>query len=165
MAPANEFAVATTLPTLERPRAQYVVVAEANDNKDLAVLAWQDTTSSLAPISGHGIAQHQGVVSVAVTGLDVSRVVTADINQEGVLSIHTWKVGPGGVVAQLGYRTAPATAAQDVAMAAVSSNEVVTAYETTGGQPGGGSMDHPLRTVSLHQRPSSARDPRFSRPP
>jgi len=133
LAPANEFAVATTLPTLERPRSQYVVVAEANDNKDLAVLAWQDTTSSLAPISGQGIAQDQGVVSVAVTGLDPSRVVTADINQEGVLSIQTWKVGPGGVVAQLGYRTAAATAAQDVAIASVSSNEVVTAYETTGG--------------------------------
>jgi hypothetical protein len=133
LAPANEFAVTTTWPTLVNPRAQYVVVAEANDNKDLEVLAWHDTTSSLAPISGPGIANHQGVVSVAVTGLDTNRVVTADINQAGVLSIDTWKIGPGGVVSQQGYRTAAATAAQDVAIAVVSSDEVVTAYETTGG--------------------------------
>jgi hypothetical protein len=73
LAPTNEFAVATTLPTLVKPRAQYVVVAEANDNQDLEVLAWHDTTSSLESISRHGIAEHQGVVSVAVTGLDLSR--------------------------------------------------------------------------------------------
>jgi hypothetical protein len=133
LAPANEFAVAATLPTPESPRAHYVVVAKANDKKDLEVLAWHDTTSSLESISGHGIAEHQGVVSVAVTALDPSRVVTADINKEGVLSIDTWKVGLGGVVSQRGYRTAGATASKDVAIAALSSNEVVTAYETTQG--------------------------------
>ena len=90
----NEFAVATTVPTLEKPRAQYVVVADANDNKDLEVLAWHDTTTSLESMSRHGLAEHQGVVSVAVTGLDASRVVTADINKKGVLSIDTWKVEP-----------------------------------------------------------------------
>jgi hypothetical protein len=129
----NEFAVATTVPTLEKPRGQYVVVADANDNKDLEVLAWHDTTTSLESMSRHGIAEHQGVVSVAVTGLDASRVVTADINKKGVLSIDTWKVEPGGVASQRGYRTAPATASQDGSMATVSSNEVVTAYETTEG--------------------------------
>jgi hypothetical protein len=42
------------------------------------------------------------VVSVAVTRLDPSRAVTAEINKEGVLSIDTWKVGAGGVVSQRG---------------------------------------------------------------
>jgi hypothetical protein len=133
VAPTNEFAVATTLPTLENPRAQYVVVAEANDNNDLEVLAWHDTTSSLVSTSAHGIADHQGVVSVAVTGLDPNRVVTADINKQGVLSINTWKVGTGGVVSLRSYRTAGATASQDVAITTVSSDDVVTAYETTAG--------------------------------
>jgi hypothetical protein len=133
LAPANEFAVAATLPRPGSPRAQYVVVAQANGNKDLEVLAWHDTTSSLESIPGHGIAEHQGVVSVDVTALDSNRVVTADINKEGVLSIHSWKVEPEGVVSQRGYRTAGATASRDVAIAAVSCNEVVTAYETTHG--------------------------------
>jgi hypothetical protein len=133
LAAGNEFAVATTLPTLGSPRAKYVVVAEANDNKDLEVLAWHDTASALESISGHGTAEHQGVVSVAVAALDPGRVVTADINKEGVLSIDTWKIAQGGVVSQLGYRTAGATASQDVAIAAVSCNEVVTVYETTKG--------------------------------
>ena len=130
LAPTNEFAVATTLPTRESFRAQYVVVAEANDSTHLEVLAWHDTTSSLESLSKHGTSEHKGVVSVAVTGLDACRVVTADINKEGVLSIHTWKVGPEGVESQRGYRTAAATAAQDVAIATVSRDEVVTAYET-----------------------------------
>jgi hypothetical protein len=133
LAQTSEFAIAATAPTLQSPRSQYVVLAEANDDKDLEVLAWHDTTSSLDPVSGYGIADHEGVVSVAVTGLDSSRVVTADINEEGVLSIHTWKIGPGGIVSQRGYRTPRATASQDVAMATLSDNEVVTAYETTEG--------------------------------
>jgi hypothetical protein len=133
LAAANEFAVATTAFDLGSARAKYVVVAEANDNKDLEVLAWHDTTSSLESIGGHGIADHQRVVSVAVTALDPNRVVTADINKAGVLSVDTWKVGREGVVSQRGYRTAGATASKDVAIAAVSYNEVVTAYETTKG--------------------------------
>jgi hypothetical protein len=71
--PTNEFAIATTVPTPQSPRAQYVVVAEANVDQDLEVLAWQDTTSSLEKLSRHGIAEHEGVVSVAVTGLDSNR--------------------------------------------------------------------------------------------
>jgi hypothetical protein len=133
LAATNEFAVATTVPTLENPRAHYVVLAEANDSKELEVLAWRDTVSSLESLSGHGIAEHEGVVSVGVTGLDAGRVVTADINKKGVLSIHTWKVGPGGVVSQRSYRTAAATASLDVAITTVSCNEVVTAYVTTKG--------------------------------
>jgi len=121
------------VPTPQTPRAQYVVVAEANVDQDLEVLAWQDTTSSLEKLSRHGIAEDEGVVSVAVTGLDANRVVTADINKAGVLSIQTWNVGTGGVVSQRVYRTAAATASQDVSIATVSSSEVVTAYETTEG--------------------------------
>jgi hypothetical protein len=133
MLPTNEFAVATTVPTPQSPRAQYVVVAEANVDQDLEVLAWQDTTSSLEKLSRHGIAEDQGVVSVAATGLDSNRVVTADVNEEGVLSIQTWAVGTGGVVSQRVYRTVAATASKDVEIATVSSSEVVTAYETTEG--------------------------------
>jgi hypothetical protein len=131
---ANQFAIATTQPTPEKPRSEFVVVAEANKYNDLEVLAWRDTTSSLEAISGHGIANHQDVVTVAVTGLDAHRVVTADVNKSGVLSVHTWSVETAGVVSERGYRSAQGTASpKNVAIATLNCNEVVTAYTTTGG--------------------------------
>ncbi len=132
--PTNPFAIATTLPTLEDPRAKYVVIAEENGNTDLEVLAWRDTTSALDPTGSAGVAKKKGVTAVAVTGLDACRVVTADVNKSGVLSIHTWTVGAGGVTSEKAYHTAASTAAADVAIATVSSREVVTAYETPAGQ-------------------------------
>jgi hypothetical protein len=132
--PTNRFAIATTIPTLANPRAQYVVIAEENAASDLEVLAWQDTTSSLNATASAGIAARTGVTAVAITGLDASRVVTADVNKKGVLSLHTWTVGAAGVNPRKGYRTAAATALSNVAIARLSSSEVVTAYESPAGQ-------------------------------
>jgi hypothetical protein len=132
--PANQWAVGTTLPSLENPRAQYVVIAEQNANSDLEVLAWHNTSSSLVATPPAGLAKKTGVTGVAVTGLDSHRVVTADVTHDGVLSIHTWTVGSGGVKREKEYHTATATASSNVAIAALSSTEVATAYETPAGQ-------------------------------
>jgi hypothetical protein len=132
--PANQWAIGTTLPSPENPRAQYVVIAEQNADSDLEVLAWHDTTSSLVATGPAGVAKKHSVTAVAVTGLDSKRVVTADVNHEGVLSIHTWTVGSGGVKREKEYHTAAATASSNVSIAALSSTEVATAYETPAGQ-------------------------------
>jgi hypothetical protein len=132
--PANQWAIGTTLPSLENPRAQYVVIAEQNADGALEVLAWHDTASALVATGPAGIAKKHGVTSVSVTGLDARRVVTADINREGLLSLHTWAVGSGGVTREKEYHTAAATASSNVSIAALSSTEVATAYENPGGQ-------------------------------
>jgi hypothetical protein len=45
LAPANEFAVAATLPTPESPRAHYVVVTKANDKRTWR--CWRGMTQHL----------------------------------------------------------------------------------------------------------------------
>jgi hypothetical protein len=116
--PTNPFAIATTLPTFENPRSHYVVIAEENANTDLEVLAWQDSTSSLVPLSHTGTARKKGVAGVAVTGLDPCRVVTADVDSVGGLSIHTWTVDAGGVRPLKAYHTAASTSSSNVAITA-----------------------------------------------
>jgi hypothetical protein len=129
----NPFTITTTVPTLQDPRSKYVVVAEANTNRALEVLAWQDTTSSLVLTSTPGIVNNGFDIAVGVTGLDPGRVVTADVNDAGVLSINTWTVGSAGVVLQNGVSTAPATASQEVAIATLSPTQVVTAFQEPNG--------------------------------
>ena len=131
--PSNQWAIGTTLPTPANPSAQYVVIAEQNANNDLEVLAWHNTLSSLVATAPAGIAKKTGVTGVAVTGLDSHRVVTADVTSDGVLSIHTWTVGAGGVKREKEYHTAAATASSSVSIAALSSTEVATAYVTPAG--------------------------------
>jgi hypothetical protein len=132
------FAIATTVPG-GGPRAQYVVLAEANTNNDsnvngnLELLAWQDTTSSLVSVGAPGTVVTPGLAAIAITGLDSGRVVTADIDNTGALSINTWTVGAAGVFLQNGYSTAASTASQSVAIATLSSTEVVTAFVTESG--------------------------------
>jgi hypothetical protein len=129
----NPFSISTTAPRLQDPRSQYVVVAESNANTNLEVLAWHDTTSSLVSTSTPGIVVSPGVIGVGVTGLDSGRVVTADVNNTGVLSINTWTVGSAGVALQNGYSTAASTANHEVAIATLSPTEVVTAYAAPNG--------------------------------
>jgi hypothetical protein len=142
---ANQpFAITTTVPTGSNPRAQYVAVAEGSEvfrcvivcktEPILEVLAWQDTTTSLLQTSAAGSASVPGgLAAVAVTGLDSGRVVTAEVDGTGVLSIRTWTVGASGVALQNGYSTAAESASPEVAIATLSSTEVVTAYALPNG--------------------------------
>ncbi len=135
LSPSSQFAITTTLPPDHNPRAQYVVAAKVNDAVNLEVLAWHDTGSSLVALSKVGIANHRATQTVAATGIDAHRVVTADVNEDGILSIHTWEVGPAGVTSLAGTATTASTAAtNDVAIAAVDCGAVVTAYETPAGE-------------------------------
>jgi len=133
----NAVSVATTLPvntSSGATRATYVVAAVANSNRKLEVIAWQDTTKalnrlSLAPVVNGATS----VTGVAATELDPNRVVTADCDNTGVLSIHTWKINSSGVFLQNSASTGPNTAAA-VSIARLSSTEVITAIETSKGE-------------------------------
>jgi hypothetical protein len=126
---SNQFALAATLPEGNDPRSHYVVIAEVDDANGLKVLAWQDTTASLELLSGVGLAKYSGVVTVAAAGLGPHRVVTADVDVNGTLSLNTWRVEESGVTSHGGSRTAEQTALpSDVSIAAISGSEVVVAY-------------------------------------
>ena len=79
-----------------------MVAAETNTSNDLEVIAWQDTTTKLVKTGTPGVVQGPGLFSVAMPGLDSSRVVTADIDFSGTLSINTWTVGPAGWLSKMG---------------------------------------------------------------
>jgi hypothetical protein len=126
---SNQFALAATLPEGNDPRSHYVVIAEVDDANSLNVLAWQDTTTSLELLSGVGLTKYSGVVTVAAAGLDPYRVVTADVDVNGTLSLNTWGVEESGVTWQAGSRTAEQTALpSNVSIAAIGGSEVVVAY-------------------------------------
>lgn len=113
--------VATTVP------AAYVVAAVANSGND-EVIAWQNTTSALVQVGTPQVVDDPGA-GIAITGLDASRVVTADISSTGNVVITTWKVGPDGVVEQKQGGTGPNAAYHNVAITRLSSTQVVTAYQ------------------------------------
>jgi len=99
----------------------------------LEVVAWQDTTTSLVHIGSASVASGLAVRSVAATGLDANRVVTADVDATNTLSINTWTIGgTAGVVHQNGYSTGPSTATA-VSITTVSPTQVVTATEDFSG--------------------------------
>jgi hypothetical protein len=126
---SNQFALAATLPEGNDPRSHYVVIAEVDDANSLNVMAWQDTTTSLELLSGVGLTKYSGVVTVAAAGLDPYRVVTADVDVNGTLSLNTWGVEESGVTWQAGSRTAEQTALpSNVSIAAIGGSEVVVAY-------------------------------------
>ncbi len=130
--------VATTTPTTSAPRAAYVVAAETNTSGALQVVAWQDTTTSLVNIGSASVSNGLPIQSVAASGLDANRVVTADVDSTGALSIDTWVIGgAAGVVQQNGYSTGPGVADTivdaDVSITTVSSTLVVTAFNDSSG--------------------------------
>jgi hypothetical protein len=126
---SNQFALAATLPEGNDPRSHYVVIAEVDNANGLKVLAWQDTTASLELLSSVGLVKYSGVVTVAAAGLGPHRVVTADVDVNGTLSLNTWRVEESGVTSHGGSRTAEQTALpSDVSIAAISGSEVVVAY-------------------------------------
>jgi hypothetical protein len=130
---AGPVSVAATTPTSSDPRSAYVVAAESAKGGALEMIAWQDTTTSLVEIGSASVANGLAVKSVAATGLDATRVVTADVDATGALSINTWVIGgTAGIVQQDGYNTGPSTTTA-VSIATVSSTEVVTAAEDFSG--------------------------------
>ena len=123
--------VATTVPP-PGGRAAYVVTAQANSSNDMVVTAWQNTTPELSDV-GFDTVQGPGVYGIAITGLDSSRVVTADIDFTGNLLINTWSVSSAGVVPQNGSSTGAGVAYQNVAITTLTSTQVVTAYQLLDG--------------------------------
>ena len=94
---------------------------------------WTRSVLSIYPIP----ASMRGNVpaSVAATGLDPSRVVTADFDAAGVLHIDTWTVSNTGVVKQNGASTSPnafvTNSPSVVEITTVSSTEVVVAFQNS----------------------------------
>jgi hypothetical protein len=133
----NAASLATTLPVATSSggtQAAYLVAAVINSNRKLEVIAWQDTGRALnrltlAPIPP----QSTSKTGVAATELDANRVVTADCDSTGVLSIRTWEINSGGAVLENSASTAPNTATA-VSIARLSSTEVITAIETSKGE-------------------------------
>ncbi len=149
--------IATTVPP-PHGRAAYVVAAEANTSNDLEVIAFQDThdaATGLVPAGTPGVVDGPGLFSVAITGLDSSRVVTADIDYSGTLSINTWTVGTGGVVKQNGRSTGVNFAYQNVAITTLSPTEVVIAYQQLDASGGGGSLAVEAWTIGADGLPTA----------
>jgi len=125
-------AFATTAPN---PKSAYVVAAGLISNTDLEVLAWMDPFSSLKQVPNPGVDEGNIPASVAATGLDPSRVVTADFDADGILHIDTWTVSNTGVVKQNGASTPPNAFVTNnpsvVEITTVSSTEVVVAFQNS----------------------------------
>jgi hypothetical protein len=129
---SNQFALAATLPEVNELRSRYVVIADVDEANRLKVLGWHDTTTSLEPLSRAGLSKYSGVVTVAAAGLGPHRIVTADVDVNGTLSLDTWSVEASGVTSHGGSRTAEETALpSNVSIAAISESEVVVAYVST----------------------------------
>jgi len=149
-------AITTTVP------ATYVVAAEANATNDLEVIAWHDTGSlkngGLVQLVDTGVVDGPGLQSVGITGLDSSRVVTADIDSSSILTISTWTVGPAGVVALKAKSTGANVAYQNVAITTLSPTEVVVAYQLLGAPgvsaSGGASLAAEEWTIAADGSPS-----------
>jgi hypothetical protein len=133
----NAVSVATTLPVVTSSggtQAAYLVAAVVNSNRKLEVIVWQDTGKALnrlalAPVPP----QPTSKTGVAATELDANRVVTADCDSTGVLSIDTWNINSSGAVLENSASTAPNTATA-VSIARLNSSEVITAIETFKGE-------------------------------
>jgi hypothetical protein len=112
-----------------------VVAAVINSNRALEVIVWQDTGTAykqLTPAPTPRPPQPTSKTGVAVTYLDGDRVVTADCDNTGVLSIDTWSIGSSGAGLEGRISTAP-NMATSVSIASLSSTQVVTAIQTPGG--------------------------------
>ncbi|MGO8974259.1 MAG: hypothetical protein ACLQJ0_19050 [Steroidobacteraceae bacterium] len=125
-------AIATTTPSLTDAQSSYVVAAFPDADGDLEIKAWQDTTSKLVKI-GEYPAGGNPIAAVAAVGLDSSHVMTADVDQTGILSLMTWTLGGSEAITALnGYDSPAGTANQNassIGVAALSATQVVTASE------------------------------------
>jgi hypothetical protein len=131
-------AITATAGTLSDNRSSYMVAAMTDDVGNLEVKAWQDTTHELSEV-GYYHATGSPIVALAAADLNSSQVVTADIDQDGKLSIRTWSVGGTGIAPLNSYTSSPNTATTlgftpFVAIAALSATQVVTAYANSSGE-------------------------------
>jgi hypothetical protein len=125
-------AVTATAGTIENERSGFMVAAFADDVGNLEVKAWQDTTKELSKV-GQVHASGLPIVAVAAADLNSSEVVTADIDNEGELTVRTWTVGTSGIAALNSATSSAGTAtslgfAPFLAMTSLSATEVVIAY-------------------------------------
>lgn len=160
---SGPIAITTTVPEQKNlfaaDVAAYVVAAEENTSNQLEVIAWQDTHDAKTGFVqvGTQVEDRAALSSVAITGLDSSRVVTADIDpSSGTLSINTWVIGgTAGVVLQKGSST---PAYQNVAIATLSPTKVVTAYQLlsadAGADAGGASLAVEAWTIAADGSPT-----------
>jgi len=131
-------AIATTSGTTKNPRSAYVVAATGDAKGKLQVTAWQDTTKALVQVGQADLGGNK-VEALAATGLDATHVVTADIDDEGTLYVKTWTIGGTAGVALLNKESVPSagqllyTEPPNLAVTALSSTEVVTAYQDANG--------------------------------
>jgi hypothetical protein len=131
-------AIAATSGTMLHPRSTYVVAATGDSKGKLQVTAWQDTTKALVQVGQADLGGNK-VAALAATGLDANHVVTADIDDEGTLYLKTWTISGTAGVSLLNKESVP-NAGQplynfppSLAINALSSSEVVTAYQDANG--------------------------------
>jgi hypothetical protein len=131
-------AIATTSGTLRNQRSAYVVAATGDAKGKLQVTAWQDTTKARVQMSQADLGGNK-VMALAATGLDPTHVVTADIDDEGTLYLKTWTIGGTAGVTLLNKESVLNagellyTLPPNLAVNALSSTEVVTAYQDANG--------------------------------
>lgn len=123
----SDVAVATTVPPASG-RASDVAAAVVNASGELEVIAWQDTTSKLVRL---GSASVPGLTSsVAITGLDASRVVTASYSGNFTVAVNTWKIGgsDAGLTRQGGNSQEPAFIGGSIGIARLSATRVAVSF-------------------------------------
>jgi len=123
----SDVAVATTVAP-SAGRAGDVAAAVVNGSGELEVIGWQDTTTKLVRL---GSASVDGKTSsVAITGLDASRVVTASYSGDFTVALNTWKLGgsDAGVVRQGSETQQPAFIGGSIGIARLSSTRVAVSF-------------------------------------
>jgi hypothetical protein len=123
----SDVAVATTAPP-PGGRASDVAAAVVNGSGELELIAWQDTTSKLEHLGSASAAGSTS--SVAITGLDSSRVVTASYSGNFTVAVNTWKLGgsDAGVVRQGSETQQPAFIGGSIGIARLSSTRVAVSF-------------------------------------
>jgi hypothetical protein len=118
-----------------------IVAAIINSSGAVEVIAYKDTNASKTGIQRIGFASDGGGCcgfidsTVAITPLDSKRVATAVVGVFGLLSVQTWTIGSDSVTETGSAGSSYGSGGLDLgplAIAAVSSSEVVTAARDDG---------------------------------
>ena len=111
----------------------WAVTAVENSADNLEVIVWNDNGTGIVR-TGSATATLGAISKVAVSGLDSSRVVTADINSlTGDMDLTVWKVSfPAGTIAQQGATISVCCTTTSVAITQVDATHVATAATFAG---------------------------------